>query len=127
MLVVVPTVAVGVVAALVTIGAHGADPAFIFEQQHPTRIEPGQLVSILTRTREPVPTGAGRAATSVRCIPGERGAKLNPWRCSIHYGSGGTIEYRIIVQPSGRFHGVDRTGARVIEGCCLRGGSAPPA
>lgn len=127
MLVVVPMIAVGVVAALVSIAGHAADPAFIFEQQHPTRIEPGQLVSILTRTREPVPTGAGRAATSVRCIPGNRGAKLNPWRCSIRYGSSGTVDYRIVVEPSGQFHGADRTGARVIRGCCLRGGSVPPA
>lgn len=122
-----PSLMVGVVAALVTIAGHAADRAFIFEQRHPARIEPGQLVSILARTREPLPGGSGRATTSVRCIPGHRGAKLNPWRCSIRYGSGHTIDYRIIVQPSGRFHGVDRTGARVITGCCLRGGSVPPA
>jgi hypothetical protein len=122
----VPTVVVGVIAALVTITiARQADPGFVFEQQHPTRIDPGQLEAILQRTREPLPTGAGSLATSVRCVPGRSGPKLNPWHCAIRYRSGHAITYRILVLPSGAFQGVDRTRARVIRGCCLVGGQFP--
>jgi Bacterial sugar transferase len=123
--VIVPTVVVGVVAALVTIAAHQGDTAFVFEQQHPTRIEPGQLESIVKRTREPLPAGSGSAAISARCVPGHSGPKLNPWRCTIRYASGDAIRYRIVVQLSGRFQGVDRTRTRVIDGCCLPGGAVP--
>jgi hypothetical protein len=123
--VILPTVAVGVVAAIVTIAAHQGDPAFVFEQQRPTRIEPGQLEVIVKMTREPRPSGPGSVAVAAGCIPGHRGPKLNPWRCTVRYGSGHVISYRIVVQLSGRFHGADRTGTRVIDGCCLRGGAVP--
>jgi hypothetical protein len=122
-----PTVAVGLVAALVTISARDADPAFVYAQQHPARLEPAQLESILVRTREPVPSGTGSRARSVQCLPGHSGPKLNPWRCTIRYRSGHAIDYRIVVEPSGRFRGFDRTGARLVQGCCLRGGGLPGA
>jgi hypothetical protein len=125
LLVVVPTVAVGVVAALVAIGAHQTDTAFTFEQQHPTRIAPSQLEALVMRTREPLPAGAGGAANAVHCFPGHHGPKLNPWMCKVRYASGHNISYRIVVGPSGRFQGADRTNTRVIEGCCLRGGAVP--
>jgi hypothetical protein len=122
-----PTVLVGVIAAVVTTAAHQADPAFVYRQQHPTRIVPGQLELILRRTHEPLPTGAGSTAVSVHCVPGRNGPKLNPWRCTIRYRSGHAITYRILVQSSGRFQGVDRTRVRVIHGCCLLGGTVPPS
>jgi hypothetical protein len=122
LLLILPTAAVGVIAALVTIFTRQADPAFVYEQQHPARIEPGQLESILTGTREPVASGTGSIAVSVHCLPGRSGPKLNPWLCSIRYRSGATVAYRITVQPSGRFRGQDRTGVRLVDGCCVRGG-----
>jgi hypothetical protein len=121
----VPTVVVGLIAALVTLSARGADPVFVYEQQHPTRIEPAQLQLILLRTREPVAAGTGSAAISVRCLPGRSGPKLNPWRCAFRYRSGDAVVYRIVVQPSGRFRGVDRTGARIVDGCCVQGSAVP--
>jgi hypothetical protein len=123
----VSTILVGVVAAVVSVGAHQADTAFVYEQQHPTGLEPAQLQSILANTRDPLPVGAGTQATSVRCSPGRSGPKLNPWICQIRYRSGHTIRYRIVVQPSGRFHGSDRTGTREVSGCCVRGTASPRA
>lgn len=124
-LVMVPAVLVGLAAALVVIAAHQGDTAFVYAQQHPTRIMPSQFEAILQTTREPVPTGAGSLAVSVRCIPGRTGPKLNPWHCTIRYRSGHAISYRIIVQPSGAFRGADRTGVRLVQGCCLQGGAVP--
>jgi hypothetical protein len=119
-----PVILVGVVAALVTIGAHQGNGAFVYEQAHPSKIVPQQLETILMQTREPVPGGPGSAVSSVRCLPGAHGPKLNPWHCVLRYRSRDAITYRIVVQPSGQFSGADRTGTRVIHGCCLEGVSA---
>ena len=123
LLLTLPTALVGVIAALVTIFTRQADPAFVYGQQHPARIEPAQLESILMSTREPVASGTGTSAVSVHCLPGRSGPKLNPWRCTIRYRSGDAVAYRITVQPSGRFRGFDSTGVRLVDGCCLRGGA----
>jgi hypothetical protein len=124
--VIAPTVVVGIVAGLVTIAAHQSDPAFIFQQQHPATIEPSQLETIVKMTREPLPTKRGSPAIAVRCVPGHRGPKLNPWLCTVRYGSGDVIRYHVTIQLSGRFQGADRTGTRVIDGCCIEGGTTPP-
>src|SRR5437868_3827123 len=103
----IPVVVVGVAAAVAALAAHEGDPSFVFAQQHPSRIEPTQLEAIIEMTREPLASGPGRRAVSARCIPGRSGPKLNPWQCAVSYGSGDSIAYRVVVQPSGRFHGVD--------------------
>jgi hypothetical protein len=121
MLVMGPTVVVGVVAALITIAAHQGTAGFVYAQQHPSRIDPSQLEAILKTTREPVPTGRGSLVRSARCLHGATGPKLNPWRCTLHYRSGSSITYRVVVALSGHFEGADRTGSRVVHGCCLQG------
>jgi hypothetical protein len=126
--VLLPTVAVGIVAALVALSGHQGDTALVVSEQARQRQEvlsPIQLEAILQNTREPVPAGVGRPAVAVSCRSGTRGPKLNPWRCAIHYRSGDTIDYRIVVGPDGAFHGTDRTGARLIHGCCLLGVGQP--
>lgn len=125
MLVMGPVILVGVLGALVTIGAHQTNGAFANEQEHPSKIAPGQLETLLMQTREPIPSGEGTAVTSARCFPGADGPKLNPWHCVLRYRSGDAISYQIVVQPSGQFKGADRTGTRVVHGCCLDGAAAP--
>jgi hypothetical protein len=125
LLLMVPTVVVGLAAAFVTIAVRQGDPAFVYEQQHPAAIAPGQLEEILVRTHEPVPSGPGSAATSASCFPGQSGPKRNPWHCMLRYRSGQSLSYRILVQSSGRFEGVDRSGTGVIHGCCLKGDVVP--
>jgi len=122
--VLLPTAAVGLVAGVVALFAHGGDAALIAAQQAAQRgasLQPVQLESILQNTREPVPTGRGAKALAVSCHVGTKGPKLNPWGCAIHYRSGATIEYRIEVSRDGAFRGSDRTGARLIHGCCVLG------
>ncbi len=121
LLVIGPVLAVGLVAALVTIFAHEGDATFVFAQQNPQGIAPLQLESIVELTREPLRSGPGSRAISARCVHGASGPKLNPWHCTVRYASGDAITYRIIVRLSGRFQGTDRTGSRLISGCCLRG------
>ena len=122
--VLLPTAAVGLVAGVVALFAHGGDAGLIAAQQAAQRgasLQPVQLESILQNTREPVPRGLGAKALAVSCRVGTKGPKLNPWGCAIHYRSGAIIDYRIEVSPDGAFRGSDRTGARLIHGCCVLG------
>ncbi len=124
-LAVIPVILVGLAAAAVGVSAHGGAAAFSAQQHGETRINPRQLDAMLLTTREPVPHGRGSIATAVACDPGTKGPKLNPWRCSIRYGSGAAIQYVVEVANSGRFVGVDKTGARVVRGCCVVGVAHP--
>jgi hypothetical protein len=120
-----PTLAIGVVAGLLTIAAHQGDAAFVFNQQNPRTVRPQQFEAVISKTREPLPSGPGKPATGARCIPGKSGPKLNPWRCTVRYGSGRSVTYKLQVDLSGSFSGADKTGNRVVNGCCVTGGTAP--
>lgn len=112
-----PTIAVGVVAAVVTLGARDADPVFVSAQRHPGSVEPAVLSNALLLTREPLPGGDGGPARQARCRPGSaEGPLRNPWSCSIRYASGRTIRYRIRVRLTGVFHGTNSRGDAVIDG-----------
>jgi hypothetical protein len=119
-----PTLAIGVIAGLLTIAAHQGDAAWVFSQQHPRNVSPRQFETVIAKTREPLPTGQGLPAASARCIPGNQGPKRNPWSCTVRYGSGRKITYSLEVRPDGKFKGVDPTGTRIVTGCCITGGTA---
>src|SRR3954469_16533445 len=89
----------GVVAGLLTIGAHQGDAAFVFDQQHPRTGQPRQLEVVIAQSREPLPTGPGLSGRNSRCVPGTKGPKRNPWRCTVLYGSGRSVSYNLEVQP----------------------------
>jgi hypothetical protein len=118
-----PALVIGVIAGLLTIAAHQGDAAFIFDQQHPRTVNPRQFELVIAKTNEPLPTGQGKPARTARCIPGNNGPKRNPWSCTVRYGSGRSITYSLEVRPDGNFKGVDRTGTRIVTGCCITGGT----
>jgi hypothetical protein len=122
-----PVLVVGVIGGLLTISAHQGDAAFLFNQQNPRTAQPRQFELVIQKTREPLPTGPGLPATSAHCVPGTQGAKRNPWRCSVLYGSGRKITYRLRVAADGSFRGADKEGSRVVTGCCITGGRVPSA
>jgi hypothetical protein len=119
-----PTLAIGVIAGLLTIAAHQGDAAWVFNQQHPRNVSARQFETVIAKTREPLPTGQGLPAASARCIPGTQGPKRNPWSCTVRYGSGRKVTYSLEVRPDGKFKGVDRTGTRIVTGCCITGGTS---
>jgi hypothetical protein len=121
-LLLLPALVVALIAGLLTIGAHQGDAAFVFDQQHPKTVQPRQFEVVIAKSHEPLPTGPGPAGRSARCIPGTRGAKRNPWRCTVLYGSGRSVSYTLEVRPDGNFKGIDRTGTRTVTGCCISGG-----
>jgi hypothetical protein len=120
-----PTLVIGVIAGLLTIAAHQGDAAWVFAQQNPRSVSPRQFELVIAKTNEPLPTGQGKRATGAKCTPGNKGPKRNPWSCTVRYGSGRSITYSLEVRPSGQFKGVDRTGTRIVSGCCITGGTAP--
>ena len=116
-----PTIAVGLAGAAVAAFAHQGSGAIAAQQDFQAWLNPHQLAAILLDTREPVPSGTGAAATSATCKHGSSGAKLNPWTCTVGYGRGARVTYRIDVALNGSFTGADRTGTRTVHGCCVLG------
>jgi hypothetical protein len=112
-----PTIAVGIVACVVAIGARNGDPQFVSAQQHPVSIEPAVLGAAVALAREPLPNDNGRPARSARCRAGSANGPLhNPWSCAVLYPSGRTVHYVIRVRLSGDFHGENADGSAVIDG-----------
>jgi hypothetical protein len=123
--VIIPVVLLCLAAAAVAASSRGGAAAFSAQQRGEAKINPRQLDAMLMTTREPVPQGHGGTATGVVCEAGTQGAKLNPWRCNIRYSSGDVVKYEVEVANDGRFEGIDRTGARIVRGCCVVGLAHP--
>jgi hypothetical protein len=120
-----PALLIGVIGGLLSIAAHQGDAAFLFNQENPRTAQPRQFELVIAKTREPLPTGPGRPATGAHCVPGTKGPKRNPWRCTVRYGSGTKITYHLQVAPNGTFKGAAADGTRVVTGCCITGGRTP--
>jgi hypothetical protein len=111
---------VGIAAAIVGVAQRGSDAAFAFQQEHPAVLEPAQVANAVAKGPEPVP-GRRTASVSATCVPGRSGGALrNPWACTVRYRSGSRFRYAVTIDASGRFRGQDRTGQRIVYGCCLR-------
>lgn len=123
LLLLIPLALVGVAAAIVVAATRESDAAFIFRQEHPLSIEPGQLEQLLKKANDPLPAARGAPAVAARCTPGREGQQRNPWRCTVKYASGHRIDYRIRVRPNGAYAGTDPTGVYGTRGCCLAGAS----
>jgi hypothetical protein len=122
LLVLVPLLVIGVAGSIVGIGARESNAAFVLQQEHPRTIEPLQLSRAVQSAPEPVPSGKGRPATSVRCVPGD-GQRRNPWRCRARYPTGKRHTYLVVVDRRGAWAGRDRTGSYNVSGCCVDVGS----
>jgi hypothetical protein len=112
-----PTIAVGLIALVVSAGARDADPQLISAERRPPSIEAIVLANAVALAREPLPGDKGRPARSARCRPGSTGGPLhNPWSCDVLYPSGRTIRYRIRVRFDGGFRGESPDGSAVVDG-----------
>ena len=118
-LLMLPVAVVGVIGGLVAIAARESDASFVYRQQHSASIEPGQVEKAVMRAREPVPGNNGTAARSGKCTPGGQSERRNPWQCSIKYGSGRVVVYRVEIGPDGAFRGLNQAGDRLVRGCCI--------
>jgi hypothetical protein len=119
LLVILPVAVVGVIGAIVAIGARETDPNFVFRQQHAATIEPRQVERLVMRAREPVPGNNKTAAVDGTCTPGKQGERRNPWTCVIKYGSGRVVSYQVTIAPDGSLRGSDAFAERLVSGCCV--------
>jgi hypothetical protein len=124
LILIAPTLAVGLIAAVVAVASRGGDPAFEFDQRHPRTISPLELETLVRKAPEPTPEGPGPPARSVKCVAHGRTGQRNPWDCDADYPTGHRIVYRIHVRVDGSYSGVDPTGQFVVRGCCVAGGTA---
>jgi hypothetical protein len=111
--------AVGIVGGVVAIAGHASDDAFTYAQQHSVQLEPLQVARLVEKAPEPVAGGHGTRAVDATCTPGHRDNRRNPWLCRVRYASRRRIGYTITIAPNGSFYGVNPTGDRVVNGCCL--------
>jgi hypothetical protein len=119
LLIVLPVALVGVVGALVAIGARESDASFVYRQRHAAVIEPSQMERAVALAREPVAGDRGTRAVETSCTPGRQAERRNPWRCRVLYGSGRRVSYTITIRPSGAWRGANPTGDRLVRGCCI--------
>ena len=119
LLIALPVGLVGVIGALVAIGARESDANFVFRQQHAVVIEPSQMERAVSLAREPVPGNHGTRAVDAKCTPGKQGERRNPWSCRVKYASGRRVVYAIEIGPDGAWRGVNPTGERLVRGCCI--------
>jgi len=115
-LLVIAVVVVGVAGAVVAVASRESDTAFLYRQEHPTTLEPQQMESAVVKAPDPVPGGNRAAARDATCKPGSKPPNRNPWVCTVHYQSGNTVRYRIVVTLNGTFQGTDPTGQYVVSG-----------
>ena len=104
---------------MVAVTAQQNDTQFLYRQQNPLRVQALQVEASVTKAPEPVPGRVRPRAVAARCQPGSRGELRNPWRCVVRYASRNRIRYRLTIRSSGGFYAVDRTGQRVVRGCCI--------
>src|SRR5215218_4468431 len=121
-LLLIPLALVGLAGAVVAVAGRDSDAAFVFNQRNPAEVSALELQTLIAKAREPVPSGKGSRTLSVRCEPGSQTQRHNPWICRVRYASGRSRSYRVTVEPSGAYAGVDRTGQFSINGCCVAGG-----
>jgi hypothetical protein len=118
----IPLAILGLVGAVVAVGGRDSDASFAFHQEHPTTVSAIELQALIKKAPEPVAGGNGSRALDVTCAPGRLGPRRNPWSCRVRYASGRRTTYRVVVDERGRYRGSDRTGERIVNGCCVLGG-----
>jgi hypothetical protein len=123
LLLLLPVALVGLIAAGLAVVSRSSDAAFVFEQQHPSTLNPEELELLVKKAPEPRPHGPGRRADTVKCVPGSATGQRNPWACTASYPSGHRIRYRIELRRNGSYSGIDRTGQFAVRGCCVAGGT----
>ena len=123
-IIVVAVLVLGVAGAVVAVASRESDTAFLYAQEHPRTLEPRAMEVAVRKGNDPVPSGNSAPSTGAKCKPGSGGPERNPWDCTVRYGSGNTVRYRITVAPNGDFDGSDPTGQYVLKGHVA--GPAPP-
>jgi hypothetical protein len=120
---ILPILVLGIIGTAVAVVARESDTQFVYRQQNLTQLTPAVLEHFVASAPDPRPgRGRGRGVRAV-CSPNGVGELRNPWSCTVRYPGGGSVQYRVMIQPTGQVRGVNADGSLVVYGCCV--GSRP--
>ena len=117
--VILPVIAIGLIAAVVAAIARQGDPEFIFRQQNLTALSPAVLEHFVASAPDPRPGTGSHRGLRARCTPEGLGQLRNPWVCTVRYPVGPRVRYYVTIDPTGRVHGASSDGSLVVYGCCV--------
>ncbi len=116
---ILPIIAIGVIATAVAVLNRGGDPEFVFRQENLTALTPAVLEHFVASAPDPRPGMGRHRGIRARCSAQGAGELRNPWVCTVKYPVGPSVRYRVVIAPTGQVNGSSRDGSLVIYGCCL--------
>ncbi len=117
---ILPIIVIGTVATVVTvIGRQSSDTEFVFRQQNLSPVTPAVLERFVASAPDPRPGNGRHRALRARCDAQGTGELRNPWSCTVTYPVGPRVRYRVVIDPTGRVHGVNGDGSLSVQGCCV--------
>jgi hypothetical protein len=117
LLLLVPVVAVGLIGTISALHYREGDTPFEAAQRH-LQVLSASAVEALVRTA-PAPTAPHRKARRATCVAGGRRPLRNPWECTLSYGPGLALRYRVAIRPNGSYVGTRQDEPGFIRGCCV--------
>jgi hypothetical protein len=119
LILILPILVVGVVGTAVAALNRGGDTAFVFQQQNLSSITPAVLERFVRSAPDPRPGMGRHRGLRASCSTQGFGELRNPWVCTVKYPVGPSVRYRVVIDPTGQVHGVNRDGSLVVYGCCV--------
>lgn len=117
---ILPIILIGTIgAAVAVISRTSSDSAFAFRQQNLTPITPAVLERFVASAPDPRPGTGSHRGISARCSSQGVGELRNPWFCTVRYPVGRSIQYRVVIDPTGHVNGANRDGSLTVYGCCV--------
>jgi hypothetical protein len=104
---------------VVAIKSRESDTQLIARQQNLSSVDASALERFVASAPDPRPSLGGARGIGAVCRPKGFGELLNPWSCTVHYHRGGSVRYRVTIDPRGIVNGLDRTGQLRVYGCCV--------
>ena len=120
LILILPIILIGTIGAAVAVIARtNSDTAFVFRQHNLTPITPAVLERFVASAPDPRPGTGRHRGISARCSSQGVGELRNPWVCTVKYPVGRSVQYRVVIDPTGKINGVNRDGSLTVYGCCV--------
>ena len=117
-LVLIPVLALAIVAAIVVWRQHEDDPAFVLAQQSLRKLPKAEVDKTLAQAPDPS-TGKKSKTARADCRPSGSDELRTPWRCRIVYASGERPRYVVNIDEDGSYVGARQDDVGEITGCCV--------
>lgn len=120
LILILPIILIGTIGAAVAVIARtNSDTAFVFRQHNLTPITPAVLERFVASAPDLRPGTGRHRGIGARCSSQGVGELRNPWVCTVKYPVGRSVQYRVVIDPTGKINGVNRDGSLTVYGCCV--------